>query len=261
MSNGESGERAPKQMARDLLDGAEPALAQGGEFEELKRELAALAERGDAEAQTLLGAILLEIVRDPTAARKWFELSAAAGDGAGQRSLGFLYANGLGVRRSEEKAVALFRAAAEAGDGFAMFNLAATNMAKDGKYLSYAETVDLLERAEGAGIVEATAKLGDLLAAGDRDEEALACYVRAASQGHVGAMNAAACWHRDGTAGPRDLVQSARWFLTMLRYGNGDGVHEAGMIAGDMTDEEIREAARLAGDVAMGEAIIFTRNG
>jgi hypothetical protein len=66
-------------------------------------------------------------------------------------------------------------------------------------------------------------------------------------------MNAAACWYRDGTAGTVDLVQAARWFMVMLRYGNGDGVHEIFQFARRMTPEQIREAARLAGDPAAGE--------
>ena len=49
--------RAPKQVARDLLDRAESAPAQGSEFDELKCDLATLAERGDVKAQTLSGAI------------------------------------------------------------------------------------------------------------------------------------------------------------------------------------------------------------
>ncbi|MFC8957999.1 SEL1-like repeat protein [Streptomyces sp. NPDC057101] len=35
----------------------------------------------------------------------------------GQRSLGFLYANGLGVVQDRQRAESLFRAAADAGDG------------------------------------------------------------------------------------------------------------------------------------------------
>jgi hypothetical protein len=46
------------------------------------------------------------------------------------------------------------------------------------------------------------ALLGDELLCADGDEEARARYVKAAASGHVGAMNAAADWHRDGFGGP-----------------------------------------------------------
>jgi hypothetical protein len=71
-------------------------------------------------------------------------------------------------------------------------------------------------------------------------------------------MDVAACWFRDGTAGQSDPVQAVRWFLAMLNSGNGDGVHEAIQVAKSMNPEQIREAARLAGRVGDGEAIIAT---
>jgi TPR repeat protein len=225
----------------------------------VKADLSDPARRGDVAAQNLLGGVELEIEQKPKNARRWFEMSAASGDAVGQRSLGHLYASGLGVKADEARAVGLFRAAAASGDPFAQYSLAMANERAEGAYCTFGETLELLESAAGGGVVEAAAKLGDLLAGVDRDAEAFDWYVRAATAGHVGAMNAAACWSRDGTAGEPDLVQAVRWFLAMLNQGNGDGVHEAIELARAMTPEEIRMAAVLAGRPGDGEAIVATR--
>jgi uncharacterized protein len=45
----------------------------------------------------------------------------------------------------------------------------------------------------------------------------------------------------------------------MRSVGNGDGVHEIHQLADEMTDDEIREAARLAGDPSYAEALFLSR--
>jgi uncharacterized protein len=50
-----------------------------------------------------------------------------------------------------------------------------------------------------------------------------------------------------------------RWYFTMLDHGNGDGIHEAIELAkSGVPDDQIREAARLAGREADGEVTIQT---
>ncbi|MFD7631843.1 hypothetical protein ACFV7Q_38565 [Streptomyces sp. NPDC059851] len=114
--------------------------------------------------------------------------------------------------------------------------------------------------AAGDGLVDAGAVLADRLSGLDRDEEALVWYLWAAERGHVGAMNAAACWYRDGFGTAPDPVQAVRWFFIMLAHGNADGVHEAIQLAktGVLDEDQIREAGRLAADPGAAEALIDT---
>lgn len=146
-----------------------------------------------------------------------------------------------------------FRAAAEGGDAFGMFNLAQLIEDPD-------ESLPLFESAAREGIVAAGAVLGDRLSALDRDEEALGWYVWAAERGHTGAMNAAACWYRDGFGTPPDPVQAVRWFFVMLAHGDGNGIHEAIQLAkaAALNEEQIREAGRLARDPGSAQALIDT---
>ena len=107
------------------------------------------------------------------------------------------------------------------------------------------------------GVIEAGAALGNRLAAVDRDEEALTRYLWSAERGEPSCMFAAACWYRDGIGTTRDPVQAMRWYFTMLDHGNGDGLHEALELAkSGMTDEQIHEAARLAGRPGNAESTL-----
>ncbi|WP_189947600.1 tetratricopeptide repeat protein [Streptomyces roseolus] len=237
-------------FVRAAMDGSEEGaeLAMG-----VTGELARLADAGSADAAALLAGILLEYADESAlpAAVARARAAAEAGHPAGQRTYGHLLASGLGVPEDLDGAERLFRAAAEAGDPYAALNLGRLSDDVD-------ESLALLRTAAQQGIDVAGAVLADRLSSLDRDEEALHWYVWAAERGHTGAMNAAACWYRDGFGTAPDPVQAVRWFLAMLAYGNGDGVHEAiGLVRGGALDEEgVRTAGRLAGDPAAAGSLL-----
>ncbi|MGW8949666.1 tetratricopeptide repeat protein [Streptomyces sp. NPDC055709] len=219
-------------------------------------ELKVLADAGSADAAALLSGILLDYYDEAALpmAVEYAKAAADAGRPAGQRTYGHMLATGQGVEKDEERAAELFRAAADAGDAYGLFNLAATH---DGD-----EKLRLLARAAAHGISVAGCVLGDRLGAVDRDEEALAWYLWAAGRGETKAMYAAACWYRDGFGTAPDPVQAVRWFFTMFEHGDGDGIHDAIELAKQgMTDEQIHEAGRLAGQAGSAQALIGTVTG
>ncbi|GAA2444876.1 tetratricopeptide repeat protein [Streptomyces glaucus] len=216
--------------------------------------LTAAAESGHLDAQNVLGGILLEWMDDPSGAAAWFRKTADRGSAAGKRSLGHLYANGLGVPKDLAEAERLFGEAAAEGDAHARFGLAQLWWGKADPQA----VAGLLRSAAEGGVVDAHVVLGDLLAAMDQDAEALRSYLTAAESGHDGAMYVVARWYRDGTAGRADSVEALKWFLRMIRVGNADGLHEAIDVARRVSDEEIRRAGELAGCRAEAEAMAGT---
>jgi len=85
------------------------------------------ARAGDAEAQLVLGKAYLAgapVARDPTEARKWYELAAKQNPLMAARKLGELYANGEGGKRDTKKAMELWTAAEKAGDPLACILMA-----------------------------------------------------------------------------------------------------------------------------------------
>jgi uncharacterized protein len=221
------------------------------------------ADAGDVEAQAVLAAIMMDYYDAsalPTAV-DYATRAAAAGSAQAKRTLGFMYERGLGVEKDLRRAVDLWRDASEHGDGYAAFNLAGLHAGGVVPLADEDECLHLLTLAAQGGVAEAGALLADRLAAADRDEEALTWILWAAERGFVDAMFAAGCWYRDGIGTPRDVVQAMRWFLTMFDHGSGDGVHEAIQLAkAGMTDQQIREAAHLAGREADGEITIQVRD-
>ncbi|MFJ4002633.1 tetratricopeptide repeat protein [Streptomyces sp. NPDC090023] len=177
-----------------------------------------VAESGAIAAQDLLGGILLEIEENPSDAAFWFSKSAERGSAVGRRSLGHLYANGLGVAQDLAQAERLFQEAAGQGDAYAQFNLAQLWWGKRAPQ----EVAALLRSAAEGGVDDAHVVLGDLLAAMDQDAEAL------------------------------------RWFFVMLKEGNADRLREAIDLARGMTDEDIRLAGSKAGTPGEAEALVGT---
>ncbi len=247
------------KIAKDLLDSwdGDPALTQ--RLTEVLPALREAAESGDIGAQNVLGGVLLEVEEDPSAAARWFERTSAAGSAVGKRSLGHLYANGLGVPQDTARAEALLQAAADGGDAYARFNLVQLRWGQGDPR----EAVAHLRAAGEGGVEEAYAPLGDLLAALGDDAGALRAYGEGAARGDTTAMHMTARWLRDGTAGAPDREAALVWFFRMLGEGDADGVHEAIEMAKSMTDEQIRRAGERAGRTAEAEAMIGTvrRNG
>ncbi|MET8461478.1 tetratricopeptide repeat protein [Micromonospora zamorensis] len=209
--------------------------------------LKAQAELGNTHARTMLGVIFMLYVDAPKETIDFLDQSASEGDVVAQRTLAYLLERGQGVAVEQERAVQLYRAAAEGGDGIAAFNLGLHYANGHVLEVDVSSAVHWLRVAAEAKIAEAYAIIGNHLSFLDLDEEALEWYLVGAKAGQVNCMFVVGGWYRDGVGTSVNLVQSLRWFLAMLNEGSGDGVHEAHQFVSRMTSEEVREAARLAG--------------
>jgi TPR repeat protein len=110
---------------QELLEEGTDAYERG-DYAEAWWQLAPLAERGDALAQTKLGNMYylgLGVPEDDREAAKWFGRAADQGDAEAQIMLGTLYVLGTGVPQDYAAAVRLFRMPAELGIGGAQFLL------------------------------------------------------------------------------------------------------------------------------------------
>ncbi len=109
-----------------------PTVAQGlalfddGDFAGARRTLTELANKGDANAQQVLG-IMYENGQGVTAnlqqALKWYRLAASSDNASAQYHLGRLYATGSGVARSEEQALKWYQLAAHNNQPNAQYQL------------------------------------------------------------------------------------------------------------------------------------------
>ena len=93
---------------------------------ETEHSLRTKAAEGDAEAQFSLGFLYAQgmgVKQDFAEAIQWFQKAANQGNAAAQLDLGFIYAEGKGVKQNYEEAAKWFTKAAAKGDAFAQFNL------------------------------------------------------------------------------------------------------------------------------------------
>ncbi len=89
-----------------------------GDYDKAATLFRAEAERGDSEAQYMLGVLYGNSLlgpRDPADAARWYQKAADQGHPDAEDALGYLYDFGLGVPRDDAKAEALYRQAAQGG--------------------------------------------------------------------------------------------------------------------------------------------------
>ena len=94
------------------------AAYEAGHYSEALGELLALSERGDADAEFMLGVMYYYgrgVSRDEGLAAVWFFKSARKGSASGQLAFGSLYIRGTGVRRDLGQAYLWLTLAAESG--------------------------------------------------------------------------------------------------------------------------------------------------
>lgn len=225
----------------------------------LQPRLEILADQGDLDAKVLVAGLLLERGEELPRAASLLEAAAAESVVEGMRELGFVLAVGMGADPDPSRANDLYRTAADAGDGYAAYNLAVNYYRGHGVGKNFREFSKWLNMAGELGIPEACAVLGDQCAKKGLDSDSLQWYLRAARSSHVPAMLVAARCYRDGVGVAADPVQAVRWLLAPLDRGNGDGIHEAIELASSMTIDQIREAGRLSGHSDDAELLVSRR--
>jgi len=85
-----------------------------------------IAKKGNAKAEYRIGYMYLNglyVKKDPVEARKWFERAAGRGDADAQNDLGTLYLNGQGIQQNLDTALKWFQLSANQGNATAKYNM------------------------------------------------------------------------------------------------------------------------------------------
>ena len=181
------------------------------------------AEQGNAMAQNNLGFFYTQEntgMQDYTLARKWLEKAVANKWSLALTCLAFLYNNGLGVEKNRERALDLYRQAAEFNDPDAQNYLAKVHYAA-GEYehaMSWWENL-----AEEWNDPEAQCNLGWIYLKGEGVEPdhaaAMDWLYSSAEQGWPAAQYLLGCMYADGTAGVRDVAIARHMLQAALDQG------------------------------------------
>lgn len=174
--------------------------------------LAPIAQRGDPQAQLLLGQACMEgrgTAQDPAAAVLWFERAANAGLAIAMNMLGRCHELGQGTAQNLELAAVWYRKAADSGLDWGLYNLA-----------------NLLGTGRGVG----------------RDEPAaFALYLQAARLGHAKSMNLVGRCLEDGIGVAADPAAAPGWYRRSAEAGDfrGQASHASVLLAGGEVDAAV----------------------
>lgn len=139
-------------------------------YEEASTWFRSSAERGNANAQCYLGYLYahgLGVKKSDAEAAKWYIKAAEQGDALAQNNLGSMYREGKGVPKSVEESVRWFRVAAGQGHVLAQYNLAIMYQVGAGVKQDEAEAVKWYREAAVQGLPQAQYSLGNMYRTGN----------------------------------------------------------------------------------------------
>ncbi len=141
---------------------------------------------------------------------------AEKGDAQAESILGYRYSEGKGVKQDYAEAVKWLRKATDQGDAAAQFNLAYCYREGKGVTQDYAEAVKLYRKAADQGFAQAQYNLGVIYFNGEivpKDyTEGIKYFRKAAEQGFALAQYNLGVYYRDGQGLPQDFEQAMKWF-------------------------------------------------
>jgi TPR repeat protein len=130
------------------------AAYQAGDYTTALTELVPVAERGNVEAQAIVGRIFLDgkgVAKDRARAAKYLTAAARAGNPQAQSDLGEMYREGLGLPKDDAKALHWYRLAAEQGDSQAQYHAGLLLLDGRGGHKDVPQGMKLLTRAAENG--------------------------------------------------------------------------------------------------------------
>jgi uncharacterized protein len=221
--------------AQDFQRGLD--AAQRGDFATALREWRPLAEQGNADAQSFLGAMYHEgegLPQDFTEAVRWYRLAAVQGDAFAQHNLGFMYAKGQGVAQDEREAAGWYYLAAVQGLAAAQYKMGSISETGQGVPQDYKEAVRWYRLAAEKGNVDAQYQLGDMHQNGrgvpKNFTEAVFYYRLAAEQDYAPGQYKLGTMYEDGGGVPQDYKEAVRWYRLAAEQGLADAQHNLGLM-------------------------------
>jgi len=216
-------ERKSEEAIQRVFDDASAAYEQG-DYATAYRLIKPLAEQGYAKAQYNLGVLYnkgIGVPQDYTEAMKWYRKAAEQGLADAQYNLGVMYHEGEGIPQDYAEGMKWFQKAAEQENADAQYNLGVMYHKGEGVPPDYIETSKW--------------------------------YWKAAEQGHADAQYSLGAMYGRGQGVPQDRVQADMWLsLAASRFSEPEiekrqmVLLNRGIIASEMTPEQITEAQRLA---------------
>ena len=217
-------------------------------------ELTARSERGDPEAQYLLGRRCYEgdgVERDPERAVSLISDAARAGYAEAEYTYGYFLLNGIGMPADAAEAIRWYRRAADQGYPEAQYGLGYICDKGLGIPVNKMEAAKWYLLAADQGHPGAQCNLGILYYNGwgirlDRSE-AFTLFSKSADQGNVDAMFNVARMFETGEGTGKDPAKAVEWYGIAASHGEPNSLREIGLryLYGDGVAKDEALAARM----------------
>lgn len=169
--------------------------------------------------------------KDYTEAHRLLLPVAKRGDAFAQYNLGVMYAQGLGIKKNEEEAVAWYKKAAAQGYSEAQSNLGLMYEFGRGVDVDYELAMKWYLKAAAQGYALAQHNIGSMYFNGNGvskdDDKAFEWYLKAAEQGFALAQNALGAMYAKGWGVERDVTTGLEWMMKAARQGLPDAKKNA----------------------------------
>lgn len=230
--------------------------------------LRALAEAGNAYAQTWLGTVAHDgLVDDGGAfsdAVHWYRMAADQGHAPAQFRLGELYENGDGVPKDAAEAFRWYRRAAEQGFARAQFNLGGAYQRGIGTAANAEEAARWYRKSAEQGNAFAQNNLGQMYAYGNgippNVAEGLRWYRAAADQGFAPAQINLGQLYRQGDVVPVDVAEAQRWYRMAWEQGVSDALYKLQSVQDELAEQAKRQRQKERSD-RLNQALGAAYNG
>ncbi len=216
------------------------AALQRGDYQRAIALLQPLADRGHADAQTVLAMMYWDgrgVGKSPSEAARWFRRAAEQGNADAQTMLGSLYLNGQGVERNYAESLKWYRKAADQGNLLAFTGLGGMYLQGNGVTRDHDEAVKWYRRAADRGYAPAQFALGlayrlksakrasgplglNRLAPSEDDEQAAGWFRKAAEQNHAGAQYELGDMYAMGEGVAKNRDEALKWLRLAATQGN-----------------------------------------
>lgn len=210
---------------------------QKGDYASALRLLLPLAEGGNPQAQTNLGAMYAAgqgVERDSAKAFYWTRKGAEGGNAKAQANLGLMYFYGNGVEQNDEQAVNWLRKAVAQGNTGAQSTLGILYLDGRGVPSDYTKARELFTAAMNAGEVGAANNLARMIETGRGCppdlKAALELYEIAAKHGNASAQNRVGLAFLNGELREKNVQAAKSWFEKAAEQGEMYAMYHYGML-------------------------------
>lgn len=224
-----------------------------GQYRAALDRLGPLAEKGDPEAQVVLGYMYdmgLGVDPDPALAASWFRKSAEQGNAPAQSALGVKYLIGKGVAQDNTQAADWLRKSAEQGHAPAQFMLGSMYAEGFGVPEDNQQAVIWFRKSAGQNIAPAQTALGRMYLSGkgvaQDNTEAASWFRQSADQGDALGQYYLGSMYLRGQGVAQDNVEAVRWLRKSADQGNVTGQAALGYLyaTGTALPRNCTDAAR-----------------